>query len=80
MSVQRTVLVESISYQGTDGEDHIAHKGDKITVSAAGVDVFDFFHNDTPEYRSAEALKQHAANERAAKAAPAAAAEGKKAS
>lgn len=78
MSVQRTVLVESISYQGTDGEDHIANRGDKITVSAAGVDIFDFYHNDTPEYRSAEALKLNAANERAAKAPKESAPEAKK--
>jgi hypothetical protein len=79
MSNQRTVLVESISYLGTDGKDHVAHKGDKITVAAAGVDIFDFFHNDTPEYRIAEEEKRQAANERAAKDKASAAAEAKKA-
>jgi len=68
MSNQRTVLVASISYLGTDGEDHIAYKGDKITVAAAGLDVFDFIHNGTPEYRVAQQAKLDAENERAAKA------------
>lgn len=72
MSNQRTVLVESISYRGTDGEDHVAHKGDKITVAADGVAAFDFFHNDTPEYRIAEEAKRQAELARGAKAAPAA--------
>lgn len=68
MSNQRTVLVENISYRGTDGEDHIAFRGDKITVAAEGVAHFDFIHNDTPEFRHAEDQKRYAENEKAAKA------------
>lgn len=85
MSNQRTVLVASISYLGTDGESHVAHRGDKITVADAGVQVFDFIHNDTPEFRAAEDAKRYAENERSAKAAakkadvpPADSVEGKK--
>jgi hypothetical protein len=70
MSEHRTVLVESISYLGTDGVDHVAYRGDKITVAAAGVANFDFIHNDTPEYRAAEQEKRNAELEKAAKAAP----------
>ena len=68
MSNQRTVLVASISYLGTDGVDHVAHRGDKITVAPEGLQVFDFIHNGTPEYRVAEDAKRYAENERAAKA------------
>lgn len=56
MSESRTVLVESISYLGTDGEDHVGVRGEKITVAKAGLDHFDWVHNDTPEARGAAAL------------------------
>jgi hypothetical protein len=75
LSEQRTVLVESISYRGTDGEDHVAHRGDKITVAKEGVDHFDWIHDATPEARHAAALKAAEEAEksaRASKAAPAA--------
>lgn len=57
MSNQRTVLVESISYRGTDGEDHVGVRGEKITVAEEGVAHFDWVHNDTPEAKGAAALK-----------------------
>lgn len=78
MSQQRTVLVESISYRGTDGADHIAHRGDKITVAAEGVEHFDWLHDATPEAAQAKRDADAAAAEKAAKAksaAPAKAAE-----
>ena len=82
MSNHRTVLVDGISYLGTDGESHIANKGDKITVAQAGVQVFDWIHDATPEARAVAEAKRVADAERAAKA-PAAkadsAAEAKKA-
>ncbi len=80
MSVQRTVLVESISYLGTDGKDHTAHRGDKITVAAEGVQFFDFVHDGSVEARHAADEKLALEGERAAKKAAApAAVEGKKA-
>lgn len=57
MSNNRTVLVDEISYLGTDGEDHVAHKGDKIVVAAAGVAHFDWVHEATPEAQGAARLK-----------------------
>lgn len=49
MSNKRTVLVREISYRGADGEDHVAHEGDEITVHPDGVAVFDMVHDATPE-------------------------------
>lgn len=49
MSNQRTVIAEQVSYRGTDGEDHVAYRGDKITVHADGVEHFDTFQASTPE-------------------------------
>lgn len=69
MSNQRTVLVESISYRGTDGEDHVGFKGDKVTVAADGVDHFDFVQAGTPEARIVEDEKRYADNAKPAKAA-----------
>ncbi len=47
---KRTVLVESISYQGADGEDHVGVRGEEISLSPEGAVQFDFAHNSTPEY------------------------------
>lgn len=47
---QRTVLVEFISYRGTDGEDHVGYRGEKVQVAAEGLEHFDFVHSQTPEY------------------------------
>lgn len=69
MSNQRTVLVESISYIGTDGESHVAHKGDKITVSAPDVAHFDWVHDASPEAQHAAAQKLYADAEKPAPAA-----------
>lgn len=57
MSEQRTVLVESISYLGTDGEDHVGVRGEKITVAKAGLEHFDWVHDATPEAQGAARLK-----------------------
>ena len=57
MSEQRTVLVDSISYLGTDGEDHVGVRGEKITVAKAGLEHFDFVHEATPEAQGAARLK-----------------------
>lgn len=57
MSNQRTVLVESISYLGTDGEDHVGVRGEKITVAAAGVEHFDWVQGDSPEGKWAAFVK-----------------------
>lgn len=70
MSESRTVLVESISYLGTDGEDHVGVRGEKITVAKAGVDHFDWVHEATPEAQGAARLK---AADEASKAKPVAA-------
>ena len=79
MSVQRTVLVESISYLGTDGVDHVGHRGDKITVAAEGVQHFDWVQGGSVEGRADAEAKVAAAAEKAGKKAAAPAAEGKKA-
>lgn len=76
MSHRRTVIVDEVSYRGTDDEDHVAHRGDKIVVSASGIDHFDTFQALSPEGRWAEYLKQNAEAEKAVekaaeKAAPA---------
>lgn len=72
MSNQRTVLVEQISYRGTDGEDHVAFRGDKVTVAAEGVEHFDISQASSPEGKWAQFLKDNAPAEKAiAKAAPA---------
>jgi hypothetical protein len=68
MSNQRTVLVESISYEGSDGESHIAHRGDKISLSDAGAKHFDWVHDATPEARHAAKVKAAADAEKAARA------------
>lgn len=78
MSEHRTVLVDEISYRGTDGEDHVARKGDKITIAAEGVAHFDWVHDATPE--AVQARRDAAAAEadkpaKAKAAAPKAAAE-----
>lgn len=57
MSEKRTVLVESISYLGTDGEDHVGVRGEHITVAKAGLDHFDFVHDATEEAQGAARLK-----------------------
>lgn len=57
MSNQRTVLVESISYRGTDGEDHVGVRGEKVTVAEEGLAHFDWVHGDTPEAQGAARLK-----------------------
>jgi hypothetical protein len=74
MSEKRTVLVESISYLGTDGEDHVGVRGEHITVAKAGIEHFDWVHDATPEAQGVARLKaaEEAARPRAA-AAPAAA-------
>ena len=66
MSHRRTVIVEEVSYQGTDGEDHVAHRGDKIVVAASGIDHFDTFQSLSPEGRWAEYLRVNAPAEKAA--------------
>lgn len=57
MSEQRTVLVESISYRGTDGLDHVGVRGEKITVAKEGLEHFDWIHEATPEAQGAARLK-----------------------
>ena len=49
MPHKRTVLVESISYRGTDGEDHVGVRGEEITVADEGVAHFDWVQDATPE-------------------------------
>jgi len=71
MSEKRTVLVESISYRGTDGEDHVGVRGEHITVAKEGLEHFDWVHDATPEAQGVARLK---AAEDAAKAARPAAA------
>jgi hypothetical protein len=71
MSEHRTVLVNEISYRGTDGEDHVAHKGDKITIAADGVAHFDWVHDATPEAVQARRDAEAAAADKASKAKPA---------
>lgn len=67
MSNQRTVLCESISYIGTDGESHIAHRGDKISVANEDVQHFDWVHDASVEARQAAIDKKIAAGEKATK-------------
>ena len=64
MSHRRTVIVDQVSYQGTDGEDHVAHKGDKIVVSDSGIEHFDTFQASSHEGRWAEYLKRNAPAEK----------------
>jgi hypothetical protein len=59
--------VDNISYLGTDGESHIAFRGDKITVAAEGVTHFDWVHDATPEAQHAVLAKAAADAEKAAK-------------
>ena len=66
MSHRRTVIVEEVSYQGTDGEDHVAHRGDKIVVADSGIDHFDTFQSLSPEGRWAEFLRREKEAEKAA--------------
>lgn len=73
MSEQRTVLVEEISYRGTDGEDHVARRGDKVTVAAEGVAHFDWVHDATPEAAQARRDADLAEASKPRKAAPKAA-------
>lgn len=75
MSEQRTVLVESISYLGTDGEDHVGVRGEKITIAKAGLEHFDWVHDATPEAQGAARLKAAEEAAKATKAAPAKAAD-----
>lgn len=61
MAEKRVVLVESISYRGTDGEDHVGVRGEHITVAKEGLEHFDFVHEATEEAQGAarlEALKE----------------------
>ena len=75
---KRTVLVREISYLGTDGEDHIAHLGDEITVHKDGVEHFDWVQDATPEAAAARDAEAVAAAEKASRAKPAPAAAAKK--
>lgn len=61
---KRTVLVREISYLGVDGEDHVAHAGDEITVHKDGVVHFDWVHDATPEAAAARDAEAAAAAER----------------
>lgn len=70
MAEKRTVLVESISYRGTDGEDHVGVRGEHINVAKEGLAHFDFVHEDTPEARGVARLKAAEEAEKA-KTAPA---------
>ena len=58
---KRTVLVREISYLGVDGEDHVAHAGDEITVHKDGVVHFDWVHDATPEAAAARDAEAAAA-------------------
>lgn len=60
MSHRRTVIVDEVSYRGTDGEDHVAHRGDKIVVAASGIEHFDTFQASSHEGRWAAYLEQNA--------------------
>ena len=54
MPQKRTVLVESISYRGVDGEDHVGVRGEEITIADDGVAHFDWVHDATPEAEQAQ--------------------------
>lgn len=73
MSEKRKVLVESISYLGTDGADHIGYRDETITVAKAGVEHFDWVHDASPEAKWARMVADAEAAAAPAKAAPAAA-------
>lgn len=66
MSSQRTVQVDEIHYLGTDGEDHVAYRGDKVTVAAAGVEHFDWVQSGSADGRWAEFVRSERAAEKAA--------------
>ena len=67
MPHKRTVLVESISYRGTDDQDHVGVRGEEITVADDGVAHFDWVHDATPEAQQAKRDKAAAEAERSAR-------------
>lgn len=56
--VNKVVKIDTIHYRGTDDEDHVAHRGDKVAVHKDNVEHFDWVQGDTPDARWDELVKR----------------------